>query len=141
MKKKYLIIIIMLFSFQHSFSQNYQRTNLGIKSKAGEVQIEIQFFSPETVRILKSPEGSSFTKKSISVIKEPVKTDIKISEDENKISVQSSAVKVQLDTKTGKITYFNLQGEQLLPRKIMASNSHRFRMLMPKHFLFGRLFC
>lgn len=118
MKKKYFkIIAILLLFFQHGFSQNYQRTNLGIKSKAEEVQIEIQFFSPETVRILKSPEGSSFTKKSISVIKEPVKTDIKISEDENKISVQSSAVKVQLDTKTGKITYFNLQGEQLFTEK------------------------
>ncbi|MDE3145702.1 MAG: DUF4968 domain-containing protein, partial [Bacteroidota bacterium] len=118
MKKKYFkTIAILLLFFQHGFSQNYQKTNFGIKSKVGQVQIEIQFFSPETVRILKSPEGSSFTKKSISVIKEPVKTDIKISEDENKISVQSSAVKVQLDTKTGKITYFNLQGEQLFTEK------------------------
>jgi alpha-D-xyloside xylohydrolase len=118
MKNKYFIITIsLLFFFLHSFSQSYQKTDLGIKAKAGSVQIEIQFYSPETVRILKSPEGSSYIKKSLSVIKEPVKTDFKILEDENKITLQSSAVKVQLNTQTGKITYFTLQGEQLFTEK------------------------
>jgi len=118
MKVKHLVIIvIMLFTFQHSFSQKYQKTDLGIKVNTQSVQIEIQFFSPEIVRILKSPQGVPFEKKSLSVIKEPMKTDLKIVEEENKVALQSSAMKVQLDTKTGKVSYFNLQGEPLFTEK------------------------
>src|SRR5882762_1918374 len=118
MKKKYLKSLgVMLFFFQHGISQNYQKTDLGIKLNSQSVQVEIQFFNPETVRILKSPEGVPFGKKSLSVIKEPVKTDIKITEEGNKVVLESSVLKVQLDEKTGKISYFTLPGELLFTEK------------------------
>jgi len=118
MKAKHLMMMaIVLFYSQQSYSQNYQKTALGIKANTQSVQIEIQFFSPEIVRILKSPEGVPFEKKSLSVIKEPVKTDLKITEDGNKVVLQSSAMQVQLDTKTDKVSYFTLSGEPLFTEK------------------------
>jgi len=107
----------MLFVFQHGLSQSYQKTDLGIKSTIQSVQVEIQFFNPGTVRILKSPEGVPFEKKSLSVIKEPIKTDLKITEEGNKVVLESSAMKVQLDVQTGKISYFTLPGEPLFTEK------------------------
>ena len=38
------------------------------------LDIEIQFYSPSMVRVLKSPEGTTFTKQSLSVIQVPQKT-------------------------------------------------------------------
>jgi alpha-D-xyloside xylohydrolase len=107
----------MLLVVQHGISQNYQKTDLGIKSTIQSVQVEIQFFNPGTVRILKSPEGAPFEKKSLSVIKEPLKTDLKITEEGNNIVLESSVLKVQLDEKTGKISYFALPGELLFTEK------------------------
>src|ERR1700720_1238468 len=118
MSAKYLSpLVIMLFVFQHGISQNYQKTDLGIKSTIQSVQVEIQFFNPGTVRILKSPEGVPFEKKSLSVIKEPLKTNLKITEEGNKVVLESSALKVQLDVQTGKISYFTLPGEPLFTEK------------------------
>jgi len=116
--KRYLktTVAVLLF-FQQGISQSYQKTDLGIKLNTQSVQIEIQFFNPGTVRILKSPEGVPFVKKSLSVIAEPLKTGIKIIEEGNKVILETSAMKVQLDVQTGKISYFTLQGEQLFTEK------------------------
>jgi len=115
-KQLSLFVMLMIFS-QHGFSQNYQKTDLGIKATTQSVQIEVQFYSPEIVRILKSPEGVPFVKKSLSVIKTPVKTDLKITGEGNKVVLQSSSMKVQLDTQTGKVSYFTLAGEPLFTEK------------------------
>lgn len=140
MKKKYLIIVIMLFFFQHSFSQNYQKTALGIKSKTESVQIEIQFYSPEIVRIIKSPEGVPFEKKSLSVIKDPIKTDIKVTADGQKVIVETTALRVILNTQTGKITYFTPQGEQLFTEKDYGVQFTQVQDVDTKTFLVRQAF-
>ncbi|HSC39939.1 MAG TPA: TIM-barrel domain-containing protein, partial [Chitinophagaceae bacterium] len=117
MKKKYVVPMIAMLIFQHGISQNYQKTELGIKLNTQSVQVEIQFFNPQTVRVIKSPEGVPFVKKSLSVIKEPLKTDVAITEQGNKIILTSSAMKVQLDEQTGKVSYFTPQGAPLFTEK------------------------
>ena len=115
--KRLLLLVMLMIFFQHGYSQNYQKTDLGVKATTQSIQIEVQFYSPEIVRILKSPEGVPFVKKSLSVIKEPVKTDLKITTEGNKVVLQSSSMKVQLDTQTGKVSYFTLAGEPLFTEK------------------------
>lgn len=41
-------------------AQPYQRTGLGLKAIFDTIEVEIQFYSPSIVRILKSPEGKTF---------------------------------------------------------------------------------
>lgn len=118
MKPYYLkSLVVMLCVAHQGFSQHYQQTDLGIKASIQSVQVEIQFFNPATVRILKSPEGVPFLKKSLSVIEEPLKTDLTITEEGNKVVLASSAMKVQLDEQTGKISYFGLGKEPLFTEK------------------------
>lgn len=118
MQKKFrLIIVLVLLFFRPGFSQSYQRTDLGIKLSIQGVQVDIRFFSPAMVRVLKSPEGIPFEKKSLSVIQEPVKTDVSISGSGDKVMLVSSALRVQVDTLTGKISYFTAQGQQLFAEK------------------------
>ena len=81
MKKKSLIIVLIAFVLVLDCkAQTYQKTDLGVKSAINSIEIEIQFYNPSTVRILKSPEGKFIVKKSLSVIEIPQKTDFSINQ-------------------------------------------------------------
>jgi len=117
MKRLYLIIAsLVCLAIVTASAQSYKKTDMGIKTAINSIGIEIQFYSPSTVRILKWPEGKSFTKKSLSVIKTPEKTDITIRRTGNILSMKSSNMFVTLDLKSGKISFASLSS-QLLSEK------------------------
>jgi alpha-D-xyloside xylohydrolase len=115
-KQLFLSTFIFCIMFLTVNAQSYQKTDLGIKTAINSIGIEIQFYSPSTVRILKWPEGKSFTKKSLSVIKTPEKTDLTIRRAGNILSMKSSNMFVTLDLKNGKISFASLSS-QLLSEK------------------------
>ena len=78
--KFFTIIIFISISVVNAKAQPYQKTDLGVKSTINSIEVEIQFYNPSTVRVLKSPEGKTFEKKSLSVIATPQKTDININQ-------------------------------------------------------------
>ena len=107
----------LLVSFQQGISQNYQKTGAGIKLVTQSIQVDIQFYNPATVRILKSPEGVPFEKKSLSVVETPQQTDVTITEQGSNIVLASSAMQVQVNKQTGRIAYYTPQGAALLTEK------------------------
>ena len=109
-----LIVCVLIVT---SNAQSYNKTDLGIKSIINSIQIEIQFYNPSTVRVLKSPEGTTFTKKSLSVIETPQKTDFSIKQIGDELFLQSKKVQVDLNLKNGKISFSTLTGEPLLNEK------------------------
>lgn len=118
MKKSYVTTLaITLFFMQQGMAQTYQQTAMGIVFSTSSVQVEVQFFNPQTVRILKWPAGSAFEKKSLSVVGAPQPTSFKITEDKNNITLQSSALTVHADRQTGRVSYFTPAGEQLFTEK------------------------
>ncbi|MGB8490733.1 MAG: TIM-barrel domain-containing protein [Bacteroidales bacterium] len=94
-------------------AQSYQRTDLGIKSEINSTGVEIQFYGPSTVRVIKWPYGTTFIKESLSVIKTPVKTAFKINKAGNILSLKSENLGVSLDMVTGKISFSNSSGALL----------------------------
>jgi alpha-D-xyloside xylohydrolase len=112
-KQLFLSTFIFCIMFLTVNAQSYQKTDLGIKTAINSIGIEIQFYSPSTVRILKWPEGKSFTKKSLSVIKTPEKTDLTIRRAGNILSMKSSNMFVTLDLKSGKISFASLSSQLL----------------------------
>lgn len=117
MRKINLILSLLLFFSISSQAQSFQRTNLGVKAKIGSTDVEIQFYEPYIVRVLKSPEGKDFIKESLSVIEKPQVTKMAIHQQGNIVSLKSHKLKVELNLKSGKITYSTLAGEQLLNEK------------------------
>ncbi len=115
MKPVFLLLIIIISINIHA--QSYQKTNLGIKAKISSTDVEIQFYSPSIVRILKSPEGKIFTKESLSVIKKPETTEFAINQQGDIISLKTDKMKVEVNVKSGKISYSTLEGEQVLSEK------------------------
>jgi alpha-D-xyloside xylohydrolase len=100
-----------------SQAQSYTKTDLGIKTQINSTDVEIQFYGPSIVRIVKSPEGKTFTKNSLSVVKKPQGVKLSIARQGDIISVKSDKLKVSLDTKSGKIAYSTLSGVPLLNEK------------------------
>ncbi len=117
--KKQLFLSTFIFCnlFLTVNAQSYQKTDLGIKSVINSVGVEIQFYGPATVRIMKWPEGKTFNKESLSVIKTPEKTAFKIKKSGDELSLKSDNLLVVLNLKSGKISFATLKGESLLGEK------------------------
>jgi len=117
MKLIYTLLILVFVISTSSKAQSYQKTDLGIKSKINSIEVEIQFYGPSTVRILKWPEGKPFKKESLSVIKTPQKTAFSINQQGDELSLKSENLKVNLNLKNGKISFSSKDGGKLLNEK------------------------
>lgn len=116
MKRSFTIIALCLLT-SWACAQDYQRTASGIKTSVTDKQtdIEIQWFTPNALRVLKTPQGKSVEKKSLSVIAQPQENNIKVTTPGNGLIVMKSpALAVTLDTKTGILTYTKPDGSTLL---------------------------
>ena len=99
------------------WSQEYQRTETGIKASifGKKIDVEVQWFNANSLRVLKMPHGQSVDKKSLSVIARPEKTVLKVSTSEDgNIVMKSRLLTVKLDTKTGVLIYETRNGMPLL---------------------------
>lgn len=116
MKRSFTIIALCLLT-SWAWTQDYQKTASGIKTSIADKQtdIEIQWFTPNTLRVLKTPQGKVMEKKSLSVIAQPKESNIKVITPGNGLIVMKSpSLAVTLDTKTGIITYAKPDGTTLL---------------------------
>jgi len=110
-------LLCCLFASTQLIAQSYQKTNLGIKTTTQSMTVEIQFYSPTIVRVLRLPEGVVSTKTSLTVIKLPEKTDLKIADDGKIVTINSNSIKLSYDLTTGKVNYSDLKGNALFSEK------------------------
>lgn len=97
--------------------QNYRKTPEGVKATIHSVDVELQFYNPATVRILKAPAGREYTKESLSVIERPKDISLSIAEEGNVLKCKTNAMEVSLDLSTGKVSFADAQGTPLLSEK------------------------
>jgi alpha-D-xyloside xylohydrolase len=117
MKKFVLIVSLAISMVISATAQPYQKTELGIKSVINSVGIEIQFYNPSIVRVLKWPEGKTFKKESLSVIKAPQKTSFRTKQSGDELSLICEDLQVVLNLKNGRISYSSLKHGTLLSEK------------------------
>ncbi|GHT48783.1 xylosidase [Bacteroidia bacterium] len=110
-------IILFLFLASPVYAQNYQKTELGVKTNLQSMDVEVQFYSSKIVRVVKSPEGKSFRKESLSVLKAPEKINPDIQQTGNRVTLKSKDLAVELDLKTGRVSFFDTAGKSLLTEK------------------------
>lgn len=116
MKKSLVFVACCLFSAL-VWAQDFQQTATGIKTTiAGKkTDVEVQWYTPNSLRILKTPQGKDVEKKSLSVIARPENPGIKVSTQGNgEIIMKSKALTVTLDTRTGVLSYARPDGSLLL---------------------------
>jgi alpha-D-xyloside xylohydrolase len=115
--KPSLIVLCAFVLISGSRAQTYQKTDLGAKSIINSINVEIQFYNPSTIRVLKLPVGESVEKKSLSVIETPQKTDFSIKQAGDELVLKSKNVQVNLNLKNGQISFSTPTREPLLSEK------------------------
>jgi alpha-D-xyloside xylohydrolase len=98
-------------------SKTYERTDLGLKIHTDSKFVEIQFFTPKIIRVLKYPQDSILAKQSLSVIRKPESVPFQLKEEGHILSLISDAVRVVIDTRTGNVSYTRLDESILLQEK------------------------
>ncbi len=116
-----LCCFIIIFSFETQ-AQFYIRTDLGIKTEIDSIGIEIQFYNPSTIRVIKWPVGETYSKRSLSVIKVPQKTHVDCQIKGDKLSIQSEGLTVVLNMKQGTLSFKAPNGKSLLNEKKSFEN-------------------
>jgi len=117
MKKINLMLSLLLALATGTQAQSYQKTDLGVKTQINSTDVDIQFYGPSTVRVLKSPVGKTFIKESLTVVKKPQATKFTVNQQGNVVLLKSDKLKVEVDIKSGKISYSTIVGEKLLSEK------------------------
>lgn len=115
--RRSIIIMALCLLTSWTWAQEFQKTTSGIKTTISgkQTDIEIQWFGPNTLRVLKMPQGKSVKKESLSVIAQPQNSGIKITTPGNGcIVMKSQTLTVILNPQTGIITYAKPNGDALL---------------------------
>ena len=119
MNNKICSFAFFAFTFLINCSaQTFQKTDLGVKTIIDSLKVEIQFFNPKTIRILKSPINKIYDKKSLSVIEPTQETDFTLEKGSDEIYLESKNVKVSLNLVNGKIAFSTPTGDSLLDEKV-----------------------
>ncbi len=117
MKPVFTIIFLIIAVSFSSKAQTWQKTNTGIKTSINNVDVEIQFYTASTVRIIKSPGGTSFTKKSLSVIAMPEKVNFSAKQKSDVLILKTENLSVQYYLTSGEIHFLDKAGIVLLNEK------------------------
>jgi alpha-D-xyloside xylohydrolase len=119
------------------FAQKYERTDIGLKTTIESTNIEIQFYSPDIVRVIKYPAEKPFHKESLSVIKQPEKAQLSHVLENNVLQIKSSSLSVNIHLLTGNITFQAKKGDRpLLTEKEFSTHSQTF-LLDDKEPIYG----
>ncbi|MBP1225697.1 glycoside hydrolase family 31 protein [Flavobacterium sp. 1355] len=119
--KFYFSLIIICFTSINSVAQSYEKTNFGIKASIDNTVVEIQFYSPEIIRVIKYPAGKKLDRKSLSVIKVPEKTKFTINKRDSILSLNSKNIEAILNLENGRISFKTIDGKPLLNEKKSGS--------------------
>ncbi|MEO6523789.1 MAG: glycoside hydrolase family 31 protein [Mucilaginibacter sp.] len=113
----YIALATILAAPLTSVAQSYQKTATGAKTTVNGTLVEVQFFSPEIVRVVKGPDGKIFNKESLSVIKKPDATPITLKQQGDVLNLKSTKLNVMLNLKTGSVDFAGTGGNSLLKEK------------------------
>ena len=107
-------------------AQEYRKTASGIKVEMGAVDMEISFYTPSVVRILKTPHGMTVEKHSLSVVGIPEEVRFNVAKNGDRIELNSDVLKICLNPSDGVLTYCRKDGEVLLREKTANAMFTRF---------------
>ncbi|TDW95826.1 glycoside hydrolase family 31 protein [Dinghuibacter silviterrae] len=117
MKTITLLTAFMLFAVGFTMAQDVEKTPSGVKAVVNDISVEIRFYSPSIVRVIKYPVGRVYARSSLSVIMEPRPVSFTMSTSGWRVLLQSDSIQVSLDTRTGRVAFASLSGASLLTEK------------------------
>jgi len=118
MKKKIGLLLILVFAFNFFVkAQEELQTLKVVNTQINDINVAIQFYTPEIVRVLKSPIDKDFEKKSHSVIKTPETVSLNVLEKVDEVIISSLKLAVHINKKTGSVSFVSSDEKPLLVEK------------------------
>ncbi|MEP6674426.1 MAG: glycoside hydrolase family 31 protein [Ferruginibacter sp.] len=125
-KKNAIVLLLAICFYVKSNGQSYQQNDLGVRVATDSLSIDIQFYSPSIVRIVKWPLGKTFSRESLCVIKTPQKTLFSVKRSGDMLNLKSEMVMIKLNLKSGTLSYYTKSGTALLNEKDDAARFTAF---------------
>lgn len=101
--------LLLLCCATTAMAQSFQKTTSGLKTTINAIDVELQFYNPSTIRVVKAPNGWNYTKESLSVIAKPETTKFTTTQKGDIVTLKSAAIEVTLDLKSGNIAFFDIK--------------------------------
>lgn len=108
------LALTFIISVSNSYAQYFERTEYGVKGSTQGMDIRVEFYSPNIVRVLKIPEGNPYNKESLNVVKTPESTSLDFEQDGTNINLKSTSVLVRINKQTGGIHFYDTAGKKLV---------------------------
>lgn len=112
LKRILIAFLTVVFVTAEGFAVDFVIEDHGIATESDGCKIQLQFFTPATVRIIKTPVGGKHAEQSLSVVSTPMNVKFSARRSGKNISVKSDSLTVVLDTDSGKITFLSPKGRR-----------------------------
>lgn len=114
---KNIILLAFMVPMTCGAAVLWEKTPHGVKARVDSTDIEMTFYTPSSVRVVKTPGGKAITDTSLSVIAKPAEVRFAAAQSGNKVTLRSDEVTASLDLKTGEIQFSSRSGKPLLREK------------------------
>ena len=113
----FVVSLVIVLIATRMNAQSVEQTKQGVQFSAQNLDIKIEFYSNNIVRVYKTPKGVAYDKKSLSVIKSPEKTTVSFEQKGNNTVLKSNSIQVDVNPVTGGISFYDNSGKLLLKDK------------------------
>jgi alpha-D-xyloside xylohydrolase len=107
----------------HCTAQDVQQTERGVKLIVNTTTVELQFYNPATVRVLKYPEGKEADPKSLCVIAAPLKANISVKRSGGIVTVSGGLLNIAVNMSDGQLTFADQKSKASLLKEKSGSTS------------------
>ena len=103
--KKCVVAIFLMAVGCAAWGQAFEKTAGGVKALVAGTEIEVEFYTPNTVRVTKTPDTGKRAAESYAVILKPERVKVGVSRTGDAVAVNSTQLSVTLSLETGKIAF------------------------------------
>ncbi len=104
MNRIFLSVLLLVIA-STTWGQSFEKTNSGIKAKVSGTEIELEFYTPNTVRVTKTPVGGERAAESYAVILKPERVKVGIRQKNSDVEIGTAQLNVTLSLETGKMAF------------------------------------
>ncbi|NDW19543.1 DUF5110 domain-containing protein [Dysgonomonas sp. 216] len=109
--------LLAMLTVMSGKAQNFERTSQGVKGSTQGLDIQVEFYSSNIVRVYKTPQGVPYTKKSLNVVKSPENVSVTFEQKGNNLKLKSDVIQVEVNSQTGGVYFYDMAGKSLLTDK------------------------
>lgn len=111
------LLALTALAIPHASAATWDKTPGGIKAQIDSIEIEINYYTPSTVRVVKKPINKANTDPSLSVIATPEKMSLNVKKQATKSTYRVPDYGVLSIWQTARSVFSQMKAKSCLPKK------------------------